>query len=79
MEGARLSKIEAGDASEVWAHLYRFSRSRCVLLYKSIGSNDSFGGTQHMYYPLAPQIDLWPQAGFIALLEGLHYNARHRK
>src|SRR6478672_10217852 len=38
MEVARLPKIEAGHASEVWAHLYRFSRSRCVLLYKSISS-----------------------------------------
>jgi len=31
------------------------------------------------YFHSVPHADLWLQAGFIALLEGLYYNARHYK
>jgi hypothetical protein len=37
---ASLLKVQAGYASGVSGHLYRFSRSRRVLLYKLIGGND---------------------------------------
>jgi ribonuclease PH len=53
--------------------LYTFSRSHRVLLNNLIGRNDSIGGAHHFYYVSARQFG--QGAGFIAILEGLQYNA----
>jgi len=70
---ASVLDVQAGYGAGVSAHLYRFRRSRRVLLYKLIGSNDRM----HAYFSQDARADLGHQARFVALSQGLYYNARY--
>ena len=70
---ASVLDIQVGVGAGVSEHLYRFSRSRRVLLYKLIGRDDRM----RAYFPQDAHADLGHQAGFVALSQGLYYNAQH--